>query len=65
MKSTVQILAAQYERKAMLKEKELDLRREELEFQKKKWQLEEEERKLRLQQDLEQRAALLELIKKK
>ena len=65
MKSTVHILATQYERKAALKEKELELRRMELEFQKKKWELEEEERKQRLRQDFEERAALIELIKKK
>ena len=66
MKTTIQILAAQYERKAALKEKELELRKSELELQRKKWEMEEEERRQRLHfLDMEERAALIEIIKNK
>ena len=65
VKSTVELFAVHFKRKAALKEKELDLKRMELEFQKKKWEVEEEERRQRLRLDSEERLALIELLKKK
>ena len=65
LKTTVDLFQAKFERKAELKEKELELRRMELEFQRRKWELEEEERKQKLQLDAEERRAFIELLKNK
>ena len=43
--SAVEMLEIKYEKKARLKEKELELRRMELELQQRKWEMEEKERK--------------------
>ena len=67
----VQMLEKKFERKAQLKEKELDLRRMELELQSRKLDQEEaarkqeqEEKKKRLELELEERRTMLELLKK-
>lgn len=58
------MLEKKYERKAVLKEKELELRKMELELQQRKWEMEEKERNQRLDLDAEERRAFIELIKK-
>ena len=58
------MLENKYEKKAALKEKELQLRRMELELQQRKWEMEEKERKQRLDLDAEERRAFIDLIKK-
>lgn len=52
-----------FERKAQLKEEELKLRREEVELNKRKWAIEEEERKMRMLLDAEERRAFIEIMK--
>ena len=59
------MFAVHFKRKAALKEKELDLKKMELEFQQKKWEAEEEERRQRLCLDSEERLAIIKLLKKK
>ena len=65
IKSTIQVFALQFEKKAALKAEELEIRRLELEFQRKKWQAEQDERNQRLKLDSVERMALIEVIKKK
>lgn len=65
IKSTIQVFAAQFEKKAALKAEELEIRRLELQFQQQKWEAEQEERSQRLKLDTEERMALIEVIKKK
>ena len=69
----LQMLSDKYQQKAELKEKELNLRRMELEFEKeynaeaeerKKYNAEAEERKAKLQLELEERRAYLALLQK-
>ena len=52
-----------FERKAQLKEEELKLRREEVELNKRKWAIEEEERKMCMLLDAEERRAFIEIMK--
>ena len=51
-----------FERKAQLEE-ELKLRREEVELNKRKWAIEEEERKMCMLLDAEERRAFIEIMK--
>lgn len=62
--SAIDMLEKKYEKKAALKEKELELRRMELELQQRKWEMEEKERKQRLELDAEERRAFIQLITK-
>ena len=62
--ATADLFREKFERKAELKEKEMVIRRMELEVQRRRLDIEEEERKLRLQLDAEERRALIELLKK-
>lgn len=69
--SAIAMLENKFAKKAELKEKELELWRIELELQKRKMDreerkmdMEEEERKLWVQLELEERRAMLELLKK-
>ena len=59
------MLSDKYKRKASLKEKELNVRMSELEFEKQKFQLESEERKQRHKIEMEERQVMVELLKKK
>lgn len=59
------MLEEENKQKAVLKEKELEQRRLELEFQKRKYEDEAKERKERLDQELEERRLLFALLKDK
>lgn len=59
------MLEEENKQKAALKEKELEQRRLELEFQKRKYEDEAKERKERLDQELEERRLLVALLKDK
>ncbi|XP_078377980.1 uncharacterized protein LOC144661147 [Oculina patagonica] len=61
--SAMEMLANKYNQKAELKEKELELRKMELEFQQKKYEAEAEERKAKIHLELEERKAMLALLK--
>ena len=60
----MEILAEKYAKKAELKKEELDLRTQELDSQKKKFEVEEQERVARLELELEERKAIIFLLKK-
>ena len=62
--SAIEMLEHKNERKADLKEKELEHRQRELEFQRQKYE-EATERKARLQLELEERRAFMSLLKDK
>ena len=64
LKNTMEMFAAKFEHKAQLKEQELELRQAELEFQKRKWEVEEAERKQRLLLDAEECFAFIKMILK-
>ena len=64
LKTTMEMITANFECKAQLKEQELELRRAELEFQKRKWEVEQAERKEQLQLDAEERCAFMKMILK-
>ena len=60
----MEVLAEKYAKKAELKKEELDLRKQGLDFQKKKFEVEEQERIARLELELEERKAIISLLKK-
>ena len=62
--SAIEMLKKKYDKKAELKEKEIELRRIELQLKKRKMENEEEERKKRVELELEERRAMLELLRK-
>lgn len=62
--SALEVLEKKFEKKAELKEKELDLWKKELELQERKLISEEEERKKRVELELEERRTMMELLKK-
>lgn len=69
--AVMDLLREKYERKASLKEKELELKKMELQLQERKLVLEEEERRKKIELDAErqkfeaeERRTLLELLKK-
>ena len=62
--SAMEILQQKFEKKAELKERELELRKKELELQERKLISEEEERKKRVDLELEERRAMMQLLKK-
>ena len=62
--SAMEVLEEKYAKKAELKKEELDLRRQELNFKKKKFEVEEQERIARLELELEERKAIISLLKK-
>ena len=62
--SAVEMLANKYSQKAEFKKEELDVRRMELEFAKEKYAAEAEERRAtRMELEIEERRALLSLLK--
>ena len=70
--SAIVMLPKKFCKKAELKERELELKRMELELQERKldaeeakMKMDEEERKLRLNMELEERKAMLEFLKKR
>ena len=63
LKNTVDIFAANFERKSHLKEKKLELRKMELQLQERKWEMEKRERKQRLELESEEKRAFLEMMK--
>lgn len=63
--TALEMLEEKNKQKAVLKEKELEQRRLELEFQKRKYEDEAKERKERLNQELEERRLLFALLKDK
>ena len=58
------MFAAKFERKAQLKEQEVELRKAGLEFQKRKWEVDEAERKQWLLLDAEEHRAFIKMILK-
>ena len=62
MKNTVELFAEKFQQKMLLKEKELELKKMEIELQQKKWAVEEAERKQRMQIEAEERRVLFDLI---
>ena len=60
----MKVLAEKYAKKAELKKEMLDLRRQELDFQKKKFEVEEQERIARLELEQEERKAIISHLKK-
>lgn len=63
--SAVQMLSDKYEKKAELKQKELEIRKLELDLQKRKFEEETEERKMRFTMEMEERRMMLELLQNK
>ncbi|CAB3995591.1 Hypothetical predicted protein [Paramuricea clavata] len=63
--SAVQMLSDKYERKAELKQKELEIRKMELDLQKRKFEEQTEERKMRFKMEMEERRMMLELLNNK
>ena len=63
--SVVELLKTKFDRKASLKEQELQQRQLEFEFEKAKFEFEADERKKRLNMELEERKALLNVLKDK
>ena len=63
--SVVELLKAKFDRKASLKEQELQQRQLEFEFEKAKFEFEADERKKRLNMELEERRAFLNVLKDK
>ena len=63
--SAVQMLSDKYKRKAELKQKELEIRKMELDLQKRKFEEETEERKMRFKMEMEERRMMLELLNNK
>lgn len=61
--SAVEMLANKYSQKAEFKKEELDVRRMELEFAKEKYAAEAEERRAIVELEIEERRALLSLLK--
>lgn len=61
--SAMEMLANKYNQKAELKDRELEIRKMELEFQQKKFEAEVEERKVKLQLELKERQTMLALLK--
>ena len=61
--SALDMLSEKTNRKFEIKEQELEVRRMELEFQKRKYEAEAEERQARLELDREERKTILELLK--
>ena len=61
--SAVEMLAQKYAQKAAFKKDELELRRQELEFAKQKYNDELEEKKARAELELEEKRAYLEVLK--
>ena len=59
------MLSDKYKKKTDLKEKELNVRMSELEFEKQKFNLELEERKQRHKMEMEERQVMVELLKQK
>lgn len=57
------MLTSKYAEKAELKRYELDLKKQELEFAKEKYEAEAEERKQRVELEMEERRAFLMLLK--
>ena len=64
-KTALEMLGEKYKTKADLKERELNVRMSELEFEKQKFSLELEERKQRHKVEMEERQLMVELLKKK
>jgi hypothetical protein len=62
--SAVQMLSGKYESKAELKQKELQIRKMELDLQKRKFE-KTEERKMRFKMEMEERRMTLELLNNK
>lgn len=61
--SAMEILANEYSQKAEFKKEELNVRRMELEFAKEKYAAETEERRARVELEIEERRTLLSLLK--
>lgn len=61
--SAMEILANKYSQNAEFKKEKLDVRRMELEFAKEKYAAEAEERRARVELEIEERRALLSLLK--
>lgn len=57
------MLTEKYSQKAEIKKDELELRRMELEFAKEKYAAEAEERKAKLEMKMQERSAILSLLK--
>jgi hypothetical protein len=63
--SALEMLGKKYKEKTELKERELNVRMSELEFEKQKFNLELAERKQRHKIEMEERQLMVELLKKK
>ena len=63
--SAVQMVSDKYEKRAELKQKELEIRKLELDLQKRKFEEESEERKMRFTMEMEERRMMLELLQNK
>lgn len=64
-RAALDIIAEKYETKASLKDKELELRKMELEFQQKKYEAGAKEREAKMQLELEERKLMISLLKDK
>ena len=63
--SALETIEGKYKKKTELKERELNVRMSDLEFEKEKFNLELEERKQRHKIEMEERQLMVELLKKK
>ena len=62
--SAIELLEKKHEEKAKIRREELEVRTMELDLQRKKWDMEEQERNARLEMDIEQRRLFMDLLKK-
>ena len=60
----MEVLAEKYAKKAALKKEELNVRKQELDFQKMKFEVKEQERKARMELEVEERKAMISVLKK-
>ena len=65
LSATADLFREKMDKKMALKEKEIDVRRMEVELAKRKWDYEVEERKMRMQLEAEEKKALIELLRSK
>ena len=63
--TALEMLTDKYQKKVELKEKELEIRRMELDFEKEKYKSEAEERKAKFQLEMEERKAYIALLQTK
>ena len=65
LSATADLFREKLDKKMAMKEREIDVRKMEVELAKKKWEFEVEERRMRMQLEAEEKKALIELLRSK